>query len=533
MPNIIVREYDNTKAGVGQYSNFAVLIAGPAKSGATCFDDNGVYEVSSQKDFEEKVGLLGPQEYSIHGVQACVPEDTDITFEDDPEPEQGEEPGKTAEEKFNELVAGLEADEGLYIQRENSTHEIGYFKTIDYKFDTEKITTWDESYDEGAVSFGVIKDTKVGRDGAKADSYGNLMAYILLGLGYTVLYKKVTTDSDYEKDSFWEPLKDKSEYDFRYITHGLLGDSDTGAVAGVNEAIIKLAHFKNDFDTKGNGETGRGDCVALCEIDAAAYKGKQQATAIADVIEGLRLESSSKYAAYFAPYVVYAIDANRAPWNKFIIADKYIGKFPAVFHYLACASKAAEQFNEWYAVAGYNRGVSDFVIDHAGCTFGEIAVKALQARYKKDSNSAPFAVNLITKIKGSYYLWGNRTAFELGDKDKDNGDLRASHFLNIRQLCTTIKKQIYITCRKYTYDPNSDILWANFCNDIRPTLEKMKADQGITDYKFIKVKTNKKALLKAKIRIVPIEAVEDFDISLTLEDSISGIVAGVGEEDAE
>ena len=49
------------------------------------------------------------------------------------------------------------------------------------------------------------------------------------------------------------------------------------------------------------------------------------------------------------------------------------------------------------------------------------------------------------------------------------------------------------------------------------------------DYKFIKVKTAKKATLKAIIRIIPIEAVEDFDISLTLEDSFSGIVTGISE----
>ena len=57
----------------------------------------------------------------------------------------------------------------------------------------------------------------------------------------------------------------------------------------------------------------------------------------------------------------------------------------------------------------------------------------------------------------------------------------------------------------------------------------MKGDQGIQDYKFIKVKTASKATLKAIIRIIPIEAVEDFDISLTLEDSFAGIVTGISE----
>ena len=57
----------------------------------------------------------------------------------------------------------------------------------------------------------------------------------------------------------------------------------------------------------------------------------------------------------------------------------------------------------------------------------------------------------------------------------------------------------------------------------------MRADQGINGYKISQVKTAKKGVLKANIRIVPIEAVEDFDISLTLEDSFAGIVTGISE----
>jgi hypothetical protein len=108
------------------------------------------------------------------------------------------------------------------------------------------------------------------------------------------------------------------------------------------------------------------------------------------------------------------------------------------------------------------------------------------------------------------------------EDDPVNGDLVASHFLNIRQLCTTLKKQLYVTCRRFTFDPNSDTLWINFVNAISPLLDRMKANQGIEDYRIIKVATNQKATLKAKIRIVPIEAVEDFVIDLFLEDSITG-----------
>jgi len=140
------------------------------------------------------------------------------------------------------------------------------------------------------------------------------------------------------------------------------------------------------------------------------------------------------------------------------------------------------------------------------------------------------AINVIAKIRGSYYLWGNRTAEELKDANNPtDNDLVASHFLNIRQLCCTLKKQIYVACRQFTFDPNSDVLWNNFCNAIRPTLDRMKANQGIGDYKISKVRTSKKATLQAQVRIVPIEAVEDFVINLYLEDSISGTVLDVTE----
>jgi hypothetical protein len=135
------------------------------------------------------------------------------------------------------------------------------------------------------------------------------------------------------------------------------------------------------------------------------------------------------------------------------------------------------------------------------------------------------AINPIIKLRGTHYLWGNRTTHALGAVNTSEGDLKASHFLNIRQLCCTIKKKVYVTCRQATFDPNSDMLWVNFCNTLKPMLEKMKADQGIADYKISKVKTNRKAFLSAIIRIVPIEAVEDFDISIHLEDSLEGIIA--------
>jgi hypothetical protein len=223
------------------------------------------------------------------------------------------------------------------------------------------------------------------------------------------------------------------------------------------------------------------------------------------------------------PSVVYNKTANNAFKNN--------NKFPGAFHYLACFMNSLRTgFAEWYAAAGYTRGVSSYTVDHTTVTLGEIAINALEPRNTDGSENSPkFACNVIANFRGSYYLWGNRTAHPLGDVNGTENDLVASHFLNIRQLCTTIKKQLYVACRRFTFDPNSDTLWFNFVNAIRPTLDAMKADQGIRDYKIMKVYSDKKATVKAKIRIIPIEAVEDFDLEVSLEDSFGETAAIVTE----
>ena len=60
----------------------------------------------------------------------------------------------------------------------------------------------------------------------------------------------------------------------------------------------------------------------------------------------------------------------------------------------------------------------------------------------------------------------------------------------------------------------------------------MKGDQGIAGYRLSKVETTEKAALKAIIRIVPIEAVEDFDISIYLEDNVEGLNIEADESEA-
>lgn len=535
MPKILINEKDKTSPGTpASYANYSVLITG--FSGKTpdvnLADSNGVYEFSSAQDFKDIIGLKAPK----------------ISKQD-------------------------------------------------------KVTIY---------------------------HYGNQMAYELLNMGYSIIYKPIENIDDMLNADFWEVFKDKASYDFRFITHGLLESSNvdneeafitaSNSLAELEEAAkaleqinkdFKIAQetdneleetvFKNTAYTELIGDSdnilaglidpatesvyttftlaeegikarkaelestiesltsgvitettinkvnaliadlakyvatdnqeipGRGDCIALIELDENAYvtSSSKPEIAIINAINKMSDISSDpdkgKYCAMTVPSVYYKMSDNSEFDNN--------KKFPGSFHYLACFINSLKLgFAEWYATAGYTRGVSGYTVNHTSVKLGEIAINALEPRNISTVNDPKFACNVIANFRGSYYLWGNRTAHNLGDKaSTTTGDLVASHFLNIRQLCTTIKKQLYVACRRFTFDPNSDTLWVNFCNAIRPTLEAMKADQGIRDYKILKVYTDKKATLKAKIRVIPIEAVEDFDLEVSLEDSFGETTAVVTE----
>lgn len=533
MPKIVIREIDNTEAGGAAYANFAVVVPGFVKEATDAvaatattpaipawapnmdvFDENGVYECKSQDAFFKNVGLIKPKEHKV--ANAAAPQRT-----------KGWEDPKalTAEEFDEEIKTGK-----LFVAEANATKDIGEKKDEEYSYTYAS---------EGSKSTYVFADAEgphtmfmelddAGHDIIYQDHYGNQIAYELLGMGYTVLYKLINSTEHLSQKTFWNPLKDKTMYDFRYLMSGLLkGNADVYAnmvsVAEFNSTSEShaLAPFDNvGVELDGTFTHGRGDCIALLDIDEDVYANSKQEDAIQAMLLFAKKIPNSKYAAAFAPSVKYN-SGSLSEINTFSNCW-----FPASFHYLACAARSSERYNEWYANAGYARGISSYTIDTVSCKFGEAAVNIFQRRSAFVENNVTrlsIAINPIINLRGTYYLWGNRTTFELGDPE--NGDLKASHFLNIRQLCSTIKKKVYVSCRQLTFNPNSDILWINFCNAIKPMLEKMKADQGIADYKISKVKSNRKAFMSAVIKIVPIEAVEDFDISIHLEDSLEGVIA--------
>lgn len=423
--------------------------------------------------------------------------------------------GAFAYANFAVLIPGaLEADKTGIVNNVNVFDDNGVFECT-----KDKIKLFEDAV-------GKSDDPATGTTGHLGQR-GRFLAHKLLELGYTVLFKKIAADDTglaaLGTADFWAPMKDKSVYDFRYIC---LGDYCSAAAI---DQITKLATFLDrvgiSVDSVADlNNTGRGECIALVDIDETNLQNtqKNQNEYIKFVKDQLKTLDGkiNKYAAVFAPRVYYAENTQLS--------------YPASFHYLACAARAFETVREWWAVSGYNRGFCYKTVDHTSVKLGEIAVNALQPRVAVAASGTEkgieYSVNIVRTMRDGHYIWGNRTAERLHGAQSDNPGLIASHFLNIRQLCCTLKKELNRQCDRHAYNPNNDILWAQFCDSIRPLLEKMKTDEGIEDYDIIKVSNDKKGLLTAAVRIVPIAAVEDFHINVYLEDSISGIVANVEED---
>ena len=597
MPKILIREYDNSTTGAIASNNFSVVVPGYFGEHTGDETDiligHDVYELKSQSDFETYVGKhafvaepeegIGPvldvlrepsstnnyNDYTKY-LKAITPADLDIYLQEDnnkyiyqaieitdsADPRFGKKGYLYTTLEYKQKISQQKADEEgkpLYEDSEEVDENgdpiqvpvMEWVESDESQFVTlrfEKISTvseieWTTSNGFPTSLYANYCFITEGEEGAEAvqDSHiGNQIAYELLGLGYTVLYKKIspieTVDAQgnptlisknavLDQAPFWEPLKDKSIFNFRYIMTG-----GYYSAAAMNH-ICALAKFNNNISLE-NAETygnsaGRGDCIALCDLEENYIDHPiSSSLPIKTLIENLGYAASciqsNECSAIFGPRVIYNLSDNSVrPFGK----NK---TFPASFHYLACAARAFSRYNEWYAVAGYNRGISNYTIDKTTVKLGEIAVNTLAPRIANDYTTK--SVNLILNERGNYYLWGNRTGYTL-----DGNGLVFNHFLNIRQLCCSIKKQLYTACRQFTFDPNSDLLWINFVNAIKPLLETMRADQGIKGYTITRVANDKKALLTAKIRIVPIEAVEDFDISIYLEDSLTGIVVNASE----
>lgn len=362
---------------------------------------------------------------------------------------------------------------------------------------------------------------------------GWIVANSLLTLGMQVLYigfdndditifeDGTPTESKFEEflqGYDFSALKDRSIYDFRFLTLGgynTISDTSTySTIASSSTNIIGVAK-------------ARKDCVALvdCKDVSTTYDsvlGEFNNLGANNVYKAMSPKWEDTFVAAFAPWCTFNL-------SEFGLAPISSGKEPSATEvttidlpgsivYLFAFAQSIQNYPTWYAAAGSVRGVSPYAYTPKQ-VYGELAVNTLETR---DPGTA--TINAICNVNPyGYLMWGNRTLCPVGmtnSGEETGGDLSASNFLNIRNLIIDIKKALYQACRSLTFEQNNDTLWTKFTAAITPLLDTMKTSNGISGYKLTKGTPTGKAEMVATLRIVPIEAVEDFTITIEIGDSL-------------
>jgi hypothetical protein len=76
------------------------------------------------------------------------------------------------------------------------------------------------------------------------------MAYELLNLGFSVLYKPIKSQKEVWDENTWEVFKDKVSYDFRFISHGLLESDATALTVPSKYDEATGLYIPNEVDVK-------------------------------------------------------------------------------------------------------------------------------------------------------------------------------------------------------------------------------------------------------------------------------------------
>ncbi len=393
---------------------------------------------------------------------------------------------------------------GVYLANENVVYIPGLStNTLNKKFvGVPTLCTSVEQFKE------VFGDTPVQEEDFIDKSF--VMAHELLKLGMWVLYEvpsktvgevvsQVQTEAEIntalKATGFWTKLQDRGLYNIRFITSGAYG-KDADDIEDISLAMLDIC---------GDVLPSRGDAIVLLD-HAPTLTTKDEVESF--FTDDIGTSGKLKFGAGFTPWIHF----------KSVGLDTL--EMPATFAYLLAFAQSVQINPSWLAIAGASRGrVPGLAEPFVSIKYGEIEANALQTR-----EQGKITINPICNINPfGYVVWGNRTLNPVGLGTTQQNDLVATNFLNIRNIVASIKKTLFVTSRGLTFEQNSDVLWINFKSGITPLLDQMVSGNGIADYRLIKKKADKKATLKAIIRIVPIEAVEDFDLTIEIADSTESV----------
>lgn len=300
-------------------------------------------------------------------------------------------------------------------------------------------------------------------------------------------------------------LTDMNEYGVKYITSGgypsFYTSGDDSPIPSFYSQMLSCA-------------ATRGDAVALIDHE---YNPEFELGVVSSGFYGtINSEFSNaehtEFGTMFTPWADYTCST--------LPARLAVQPMPASFGYLKCMASAIKTSPNWLAMAGVARGKVPGIVElNTKELLSNIIAEEYQPKYGQDNQV--ISVNAITNIKPyGLTIWGNRTL-----KSVNEAGTTATNFLNIRNMVSDIKKLSYRTAKSLMFEQDTESLWLRFKGGVSPLLEQLKSGGGISEYKIIRgtTKFNGKPLTKgeiaAVIKIIPVYAVEYFEITVVLADN--------------
>ena len=398
-----------------------------------------------------------------------------------------------------------------YVKSEEKT-DITYTQTSisDSSFQIDESVT-SETYEPGTY---YLKDGSVYTKEDGSSIFDSSKQYYRTNID-VVLYLRVLTESGY-----MYVQQDGSSYNTSYKYYTKSEQTIKTTRPFLMQQMLKLAAL-------------RGDCVALIDhklsisniIDDVYYVLNSRSddelgyinistlvdyAVNTDAITGSREESSLNYGAVVTPWAKYLPKATYIDKINGVLSvvDLTTIVMPGSFGYLLSLAKSTLTYPDWYAVAGVIRGLVPNFKQLITPVSGSTADFVQQVK----------GVSIIPITFVNPYgncIWGNRTMHF-----NDKADLVASSFLNVRMLANDVKKQVYYAAKKLMFETDSTQLWLDFKSKVTPLLDKMVTGNGLSAYNIKRVDTNRAATVKITITLYCIEAVENFDVTLNITDSV-------------
>ena len=350
--------------------------------------------------------------------------------------------------------------------------------------------------------------------------------------------RKAVLPTETEK---WKFLKDKNDYNVKFITTGNFGTIEVTASQGTQQAVsnskrrstaTETVASDNDVTYAFNADVlnallpivaERKDCVILTDL---AYNDPQAATTIIHV-DGNKMATALKTWLQTTDNLEQAGVANGVTTNfasraavhmpnaymSFIGAtEEKSVRVPASFAYLYSYAKSNAKNPSWLPMAGVNRGVLEGVFT-PDLSFSKYT---LDTEIISDEEGISFN-GLVNVRPYGYTIWGDRTLLSL---TKGRG-LQATGYLSLRNLVSDVAHVAYDSAIQFTYETNNDVTWMNFKSNITTLLDQMVASGVLQTYKVKRraAASNERNKIVAVITLFPVLPVENFDVYVNLENA--------------